>query len=112
MTASLWLEHYWGWLIFWCIILGVPGSVAEFCRRALRTRHKRKIALIKARGRTSPPPPVAALSAEGQRSVTGCPHLKVVPVRLADGTLVRWVCANPVCSREFPPESAILAEED
>jgi hypothetical protein len=109
MTAVQWLDHYWGWVVFWCIILGVPGSVAEFCRRTLRTRHKRRLELIEARRKL---PAATASSMEGQRSVTGCPHLKVVPVRLADGTLVRWVCGNPLCGKEFPPESAILAEEN
>jgi hypothetical protein len=111
MTAVQWLDHYWGWVVFWCIVLGVPGSIAEFFRRTARVRHRRRLELIKARSKAQQRARGGAVG-DGQRSITGCSHVQVVPVRLADGTLVRWVCANPVCAREFPPESAILAEED
>jgi len=113
VTATQWLAHYWGWLLFWCIVLGVPGSVAEFGRRTLRTRHRRRLEIIEARTKAAGGGKRAARDpGEPQRSVTGCTHLNVVPVRLSDGTLVRWMCTNPLCRREFPPESAILAEEE
>jgi hypothetical protein len=112
MTATQWLEHYWGWVVFWCVVLGVPGSVAEFCRRALRTRHKRRVQLAKARRVQPDPSAWTARHSADRRSLVSCAHLKVVPVRTGGGDLVGWVCANPVCGKQFPPESAVLAEEE
>lgn len=111
MTTAQWLAHYWGWIVFWCIILGVQGSIVSFSRRALRTRHERRLELIKARrkrdhhGYRRPVP-------AGAPAVTTCAHLKVVPVRTGGGDLVGWLCANPVCGKQFPPDSQVLAEED
>lgn len=103
MTIVHLLARHWGWIVFWFIILA--SWAGRRVRSALRTRHERRLDLIRAR-RTPP----AARQDPPSRSVAGCSHVKVVPVRLSDGTLVRWVCANPLCGTEFPPGAAVLAD--
>jgi hypothetical protein len=108
-TTMQWLAGNWGWIVLWCIILGVPGTAAEWWRRTLAERHERKLELIAARQQAATLRPAAG----GGPAVLGsCPHKTVVPVRDGEGTLVAWLCANPVCDAEFPPESAVLRDAD
>ncbi len=96
--------------IIWAIILVILTVSA--CGTAINNHHKRKLQLIKARARAAEYRAAVPRVSTSQPEISGCPHGKVTPVRLSDGTLVRWVCANPVCMKEFPPESAILEGEE
>lgn len=118
ILGALWI----GSLILGC--LGDQWRRARLrARQAAELRHQRRVELALAKsgqryrrpGRLADdefevPAAVIALppSAYPLRHVPGaCRHEKIVPVITGDGEHVRWLCASPRCSAEFPPDIAI-----
>ena len=105
MSTTAWLAHNWGWVIFWVWILGGFSAASEWCRRALHTHHKRKIALAKAKAKAVPQP---ALAATGEKQPGPCVHRQVRPVVAAD-EVVAWLCKS--CDAQLPADWAVRAED-
>jgi hypothetical protein len=127
----LWLLWFLG--VFKAVrdfILSVLASIAHACEALTDRGGARKIMLERAREKTALAEAnlvnartAAAQFDQGRERMTvstdsphsggPCHHLQLASVR-ERGTdrLLRWICANELCGREFPPEYARFEEEE
>ena len=87
-------------------ILGGFSAASEWCRRALHTHHKRRVALAKAKAKAVSQP---AVPATAEKQPGPCVHRKVTPVIGGDDEVVAWLCKS--CDTQLPYDWAVRAED-
>jgi hypothetical protein len=132
MINWLWANWLWVLVIYWIFgdaILGLLSTVlaaivAPFAALSERKhRREREITELTRRVLEAQPPPGTVRTRArpedpprqdpGSWDLPRCHHEVVKPVREeATGKLVAWMCQNPQCTREFPPDSQVLRTED
>jgi hypothetical protein len=133
MVAILnWGYHHW-WLLWFLWIFGFFDGVQDFFLGIMASiaavfhgPSSKKTELARARERQAlaeanllnaqTARAEFARSSDSPSAGGPCHHLSLAPVFERDGLeageLLRWICKNPLCEKDFPPDHARFAEPE